>query len=254
MTEKCKGITRKGNQCKNSPMQDAPCCYVHSLGKFKGVPLFKNPTFHLIVALCLAVILFIAGPSKKNQETALSQLTKIEALVKDKNEENSKKKVLLVKDLINKSFFNILSEVVTMDFENCIKANFGMKIIEAATGIFLKDIRFIDIQNSMENYRHAAIIVDTIDIEFFDFQVMIDAGFKKSANILIISGMADKPEKFDNRNHVFTKNLYIYYSKSNIDLSVLRKHCSEREINLILRNPDHWSEKIIKKQNVQDQN
>ena len=51
----CKAITKKGQACKNHPMKNTEYCYIHSFGKFKGIPWFKNPTLHIIITLIITI-------------------------------------------------------------------------------------------------------------------------------------------------------------------------------------------------------
>ena len=68
MINLCSKKTKKEQPCKNKPMNNSKYCYVHSLGKFTGVPFLKNPTVHLIIASLLTLALFFLGPSEKKQD------------------------------------------------------------------------------------------------------------------------------------------------------------------------------------------
>ena len=78
----CKGITKKGIPCKRSPMAGVAYCYIHSIGKFRGIPLFKN-FFVQLIAIVSLIFGFISvyqgcqGASKKGQEEIKDNQTTI---------------------------------------------------------------------------------------------------------------------------------------------------------------------------------
>lgn len=73
---KCAGKNKTGENCKNRAMKDSKYCYVHSFMKFKGIPLYKNSTFHFLFSMSLAIVIFIysdwTGATKENQEKIIS--------------------------------------------------------------------------------------------------------------------------------------------------------------------------------------
>ena len=162
-------------------MKNSKYCYCHSVGKFKGVPILKNPTVHLVVGI-LSIITTIAafklGATREKQTMMFNKLDEIEISFQDKISTEKIKQKRLVRDLINKSFFDILTEVIRADFPDGINCHFDMAIKEVATGKTLKEIRFVDIQNNFENYRHVALVVATLDTEIYHFQEIINSGIK----------------------------------------------------------------------------
>lgn len=250
--QKCNAVTKKGIPCKKVSMIDSDYCYVHTLGKFRGIPILKNFTAHLLtlISIILAIIFFSAGPSSKHQETIIKKIDDIEVLVKEKIDDEKDKKRQLVSDLISKSFFDILTEVIRIDFLHGINSHFDMGIKDKKSGKILRELRFVDIQNNFENYRHVALIVKVLDTEIFNFQQIIDSGLKKSSGIQIIAGTTYSTEKFDSKNLVFTRNLYIYYKNAKINTAELRESCKKDKINLILRDSKYWSQKVINKDNL----
>lgn len=52
-------------------MNNAEYCYIHSFGKLKGVPWLRNPTLHLAISIILPTLIFLIGPSLKNQNKML---------------------------------------------------------------------------------------------------------------------------------------------------------------------------------------
>ncbi len=69
---KCEAKTKKGVDCKRSPMKDSSYCYFHSFGKLKNVPFWSNSTVHFLFGLVLTIILYLIGPSLNNQIKMLS--------------------------------------------------------------------------------------------------------------------------------------------------------------------------------------
>jgi hypothetical protein len=57
----CKATTKKGLPCRKHAMKGACFCYIHSLGKFHHIPLWKNATLHSIVGLVVAIIIAIVS-------------------------------------------------------------------------------------------------------------------------------------------------------------------------------------------------
>jgi len=68
---KCKAKTKKGEFCKNIRMKNSDYCYIHSFGRWKGIPFYKNSTLHFIISILLAIVLFSIGPSRKKQDQML---------------------------------------------------------------------------------------------------------------------------------------------------------------------------------------
>lgn len=72
----CNAFTRKGSQCKKNSVGNRGYCYIHSFGKIKGIPFWKNSTLHGIIGIILTVIgilLAVLGPTKENQEKMLKK-------------------------------------------------------------------------------------------------------------------------------------------------------------------------------------
>jgi hypothetical protein len=73
----CKALTKKNISCKNHPMNNSEYCYIHSFGKLKGIPWYKNLTVHFfIISILIAIALFSIGPSRENQEKILENNNK----------------------------------------------------------------------------------------------------------------------------------------------------------------------------------
>jgi len=68
----CKAIKRNGEKCKRPSMKNSDYCYIHSFGRFRKIPFYKNPTFHIIISLLFATIYFLIplffGSTKEKQE------------------------------------------------------------------------------------------------------------------------------------------------------------------------------------------
>ena len=90
MNNKCKSITKKNTPCKNSRWQKSDYCYIHSFGKFNGVPWYLNSLTHFIVVVILPVTLFLFGPSRSIQEKMLKNdtetHTKLDRIIDENNE------------------------------------------------------------------------------------------------------------------------------------------------------------------------
>lgn len=83
----CKASTKRGNVCKNRPIKGTEYCYVHSLGKFKNIPIWRNPNIHFIVPVIITILFFIItqykGASRINQEEILKETSTIKGLIQD---------------------------------------------------------------------------------------------------------------------------------------------------------------------------
>jgi len=71
---KCHAKTKKELECNNFAMKDSKFCYIHTFGKIRSIPFYKNMTFHFIVGILLTIIgiiiPYITGPSKELQTIA----------------------------------------------------------------------------------------------------------------------------------------------------------------------------------------
>jgi hypothetical protein len=67
-SQKCAAQNRNGEPCGQFAMKDCKFCYVHSFGRFKGIPLIKNATFQFITATILAIALFFLASLDSNQK------------------------------------------------------------------------------------------------------------------------------------------------------------------------------------------
>jgi hypothetical protein len=98
---KCSAKTRSGKGCENPAMKDSAYCYVHSIGKLRRVPWWKNTYVHAISILGLVIgayQLFVGATSTKQdtiiggvgkvadgQKEALKAMDKTSKLVQDVN-------------------------------------------------------------------------------------------------------------------------------------------------------------------------
>ncbi len=89
---KCKTTKRNGEPCKNFPMAECDFCYVHSLGKTKGVVWWKNPNGHILAVIgILATVWFgIFGPTRANQEAIQNNQVEAVADRQSKHDEIAK--------------------------------------------------------------------------------------------------------------------------------------------------------------------
>ncbi|MEE9441854.1 MAG: hypothetical protein V3V99_04230 [candidate division Zixibacteria bacterium] len=82
--KKCKKKTKKSRPCKKPAMIDSEYCYIHSIGTFKGVPWYKNGTWHFVIGILITLVIFAynyyTGPTKEKQDKALSLLRKMERI------------------------------------------------------------------------------------------------------------------------------------------------------------------------------
>ncbi len=62
---KCEAKKKNGKDCRANAMKNSRYCYIHSFGRFKNIPWYKNLTVHSII---LVLILFFLGPSKALQK------------------------------------------------------------------------------------------------------------------------------------------------------------------------------------------
>jgi len=73
----CKANTKRGDICKNHPIKGTEYCYQHSVGKFKNIPIWKNPNIHFIIGIILAILSIVIalykGASRINQEDILKE-------------------------------------------------------------------------------------------------------------------------------------------------------------------------------------
>lgn len=94
---KCIAKTRRGEPCKSISMKNSKYCYSHSFGRFRGIPVSKNPTIQLIVGIIATVIVgfafYIVGPSKENQAIIIKKLDEI------RPEQSEKMPILTVKPI-----------------------------------------------------------------------------------------------------------------------------------------------------------
>ncbi|MFH1614380.1 MAG: hypothetical protein ABIG61_04760 [Planctomycetota bacterium] len=67
-------------------MNGSDYCYVHNVGRFKGVPAWKNINIHLLLAFLsvgLAVFFFLIGPSRGKQNDIQKDVRDSKDLLKD---------------------------------------------------------------------------------------------------------------------------------------------------------------------------
>ena len=57
----CKATTKKNLPCKKHTMKRASFCYIHSLGRFHEVPIWRNATLHFIVGILITIIIAIVS-------------------------------------------------------------------------------------------------------------------------------------------------------------------------------------------------
>jgi len=120
---KCKSINKKGEKCNNFAMKNLDYCYVHSIGKYKKVPLWKNPIFHLfvtILGIVIGIIIYIGfSPSKKDVLEVKSIVEKMVEIDKKDYEKLIKKYpdgyVLFAYD--HKEFYSSGEDRLLEDFE-----------------------------------------------------------------------------------------------------------------------------------------
>jgi len=76
---KCSVTKKDKTLCRNNAMKGANYCYIHSFGKFRGVPLLKNSTLHLIAVLGFLITVYslFSGATKINQKEMLDKLKKV---------------------------------------------------------------------------------------------------------------------------------------------------------------------------------
>lgn len=82
----CKANTKRGDVCKNHAMKGSEYCYVHSFGRFKRIPIWKNASVHFIVTLVIAILIFVItmhkGASRINQEKILRETGTLKELIR----------------------------------------------------------------------------------------------------------------------------------------------------------------------------
>lgn len=68
----CIAKKKNGEPCRNNAIKNATYCYVHSFGRFRGIPWWRNSTIHAIiigiVGIIVAVYFGFFGATKKGQE------------------------------------------------------------------------------------------------------------------------------------------------------------------------------------------
>ncbi len=85
--EFCCATTKKNRPCKNHAMKGASFCYIHSLGRIREVPIWKNATFHFVVGIIIAVIIAIVAfqytASRKTQDAIFRRVEYNTSLLDD---------------------------------------------------------------------------------------------------------------------------------------------------------------------------
>lgn len=83
---KCEAKKRSGENCQANAMISSKYCYMHSFGKFKNIPWYKNLTVHgiAIISIMLTLILFFLGPSKAQQDKIFNNTERIKQDVAQK--------------------------------------------------------------------------------------------------------------------------------------------------------------------------
>ena len=62
-------------------MRGSDVCWAHSFGRLRGVPWWKNSTFHLVLAVAsigVTLVLFVVGPSRGTQEDIHKIVTNVD--------------------------------------------------------------------------------------------------------------------------------------------------------------------------------
>ncbi len=95
----CKAKTKSGKSCKNPPMRNSAYCYIHSFGKNKNIPFYKNATYHLLTSIFLPFAIWLitlkVSPTKDNQDKILESTESIK-----KNQNIISENTEIIKDLL----------------------------------------------------------------------------------------------------------------------------------------------------------
>ncbi|MGH9870651.1 MAG: hypothetical protein ACREAA_21145 [Candidatus Polarisedimenticolia bacterium] len=77
---RCSAHKKDKTQCEQHPIKDSKYCYVHSIGRFRGVPIFRNPSFQGILGvlgLVAGAAFFYWGPSASQQQAIADNVSAI---------------------------------------------------------------------------------------------------------------------------------------------------------------------------------
>ena len=83
----CSATTKNDLPCKKHAMKGASFCYIHSLGRFQDVPIWRNATLHFVVGLFVTIIIAIVScqytASRKTQAAMFRQVEYNASLLDD---------------------------------------------------------------------------------------------------------------------------------------------------------------------------
>ncbi len=69
---KCKAQTKKLKSCENYAMNGSEYCYIHSFGRLRKIPFWKNSTIHLFISITFSIIIFFfnwfSSPTKNDTD------------------------------------------------------------------------------------------------------------------------------------------------------------------------------------------
>ncbi len=92
---KCKAKRRNGEDCKANAMRGGKYCYIHSFGRLKEIPWYKNFTIHSVTLGAIAIFIMINwGATKGKQRQISNEISQIpektSKLLKQKQLDQSK--------------------------------------------------------------------------------------------------------------------------------------------------------------------
>lgn len=133
------------------------------------------------------------------------------------------------------------------EFPQCLKTHNDAELIiahrERPEDKTKKRCRFVAIQNHLEGYEHAAVLVQSpgpVVLHELPDQIKKHLEESKSAMLVIVKDYPDSREEHRSTELTFTGNAYLFTDTLDASEEATRNHFAENDLKLIIRDDEQW--------------